>query len=406
MLSPLAAVALSVPAVVKEVLLNLARMSFPFDAHPIVGLEHAYPALCTAALVSRCWRDVAQRLLQRNLIFTCGKQVKKWLETRRFFLPEPPRRLARQAPFKPQKADGDGAKWSYEAIGEMLKKVQGTMWLYFLLMGQREVPGEWLTGENLRDVQGLDFSAPFTPCTTSPHFSLAYLVVHDFVPRYARNWTASFELLKCSPSPATLHSLDLVPFSQFAKYALDLIPFVHSLHALALPSIALTADVWRLILLAPACKNLHLLSVETFSGVLPELLLAFPSTLAHVNIDVVLGTVGAGAPDILVNKELIEIDTWSTLTRTVDEMEGLKFLRIGEARHMSIEQHTALEEVAKKRGFDLDIKEWDHDWVDEEKERMRRLVALTKAKEAHDKDHPKEPEYSSLGADEGIEDVQ
>ncbi|BGP17283.1 hypothetical protein JCM10213_008163 [Rhodosporidiobolus nylandii] len=352
-MSSATAVALQRPAVVRSILLHGVAENLEVDVQPPLVHEKSYGDLLNASLVCRAWRDIAQELLQKNLVFRRGKQLEAWLRS----LPDDREEqreneivvLYDPLPFKAQKEDGDGAKWSFDVVKRALSRVKATRTLCLLFMGQKEVPGEWLSTEGLKFLQILRIGSPFSTSDKPPSFSLSALAIDDSYPRLKRDWSSTFRLFAASPSSSSLHSLDLSALPSFDKYLLDLVPFGASLQALAIPAVILSGDLWRFYPFAAACSKLHTLTIGSLRGVTPEILLAFPPTLSNISVNVVEGAPG----------ELNEMsDTWGCLTRTLKELGGLKVFHIGEARKLSTTQYEAVKQVAEEKGFILYIARW------------------------------------------------
>ncbi|GAA5867168.1 hypothetical protein JCM8547_006262 [Rhodosporidiobolus lusitaniae] len=362
--------ALSIPAILRNVLLHLETLCIPLDAHIPTSQTHVYPELCRAALVARSWTPVTRSLLERILVFDRGtKQLLKWLKARnqneeaKYDNREVV--LFDELPFIPGKSEEDGAKWHYEVIKKMLSKVNGLKALVVLFMGQKELPGDWLVGENIKEVEILITGSPFSATAAKLSFSLVDFKPFDAYPetRLPRSWTSTFQLLESYPTSKSLLSLHLTELRSFERYLTDLAPLASALRIVHLPTIRNTLDAWRILPFATACTALENLHIRQFEQPqLIEVLLSFPPILKTVWIDLVEGSLIPYASD----KRTEEVDAWSVLAQTVEKMQGLQQVIIGCARKLSLRQYQALLAVTKVKSVVVEINFWDHELTEEE----------------------------------------
>jgi hypothetical protein len=273
------------------------------------------------------------------------------------------------------------------------------------MMGQKQVPSEWLAGENLKsafflprifsllrrripsttvravvlyhqtpsnassahsDLEVLSLGSPLSKSTSSNPpilpFSLIFLKPWDHYPGRKRDWTSTFTLLSASPTKDSLTSLDLINFPSAPDHIIDLIPFAPTLTGLQLPTLVLADSLWRIFpFLTALSSSFSTLVFESLSGSLSELLLAFPPTLTRLHIGVVDGSVPK---------------TWTTFIAALEKLDGVKRAEIGRAVRLQYEEMQMLQKVVEGRDVSVAVMSWDHTMSGEEVRRLSPFALL------------------------------
>ncbi|GJN91424.1 hypothetical protein Rhopal_004445-T1 [Rhodotorula paludigena] len=292
--------ALSVPSIALSVALELRRLCLLQDesesADQLDDARMSYPALRTCSLVSPALRDAAQRVLFKHVCFRSGRSVHQWLDTVGEGSPKHPTRdltFYDELPFKPAEVDGDGAKWSYEDAGSVLRKVLGVKKLQIHWAGQPCLPGDWFVGDNLKDVEILELNSPISTPSKPLPFRLEQLGVHDIYGRYlSRDFGPTFDALNRMRDPHRLKYLVLSAFPRAERYLTRILRLAPSLIALKLGIVRASPHLWQLYVFATACTSLRQLTVTCFLDMGAEALVAFPTGPPVLQIDRLLLPVG------------------------------------------------------------------------------------------------------------------
>ncbi|GAA5890651.1 hypothetical protein JCM6882_000612 [Rhodosporidiobolus microsporus] len=274
--------ALSTPSILSLVLTHLVELSQSTDASTTSVPPH-YTALRAASLVARCWADAARPLLHRTLVFTRGdEQLRGWIyavECAEKRAAEGGAALTSEVVVFVDKATegfgGEGGRWNVEVAKEVLERVKGVKGLVVTMMGVRELPGELLACEGLKDLVSFTTTCPFIlpPSTTKPPilpFKLHQLVLRPVDPHQPfSSWLSTVSLL--SPALTSLRELDLSHFAPHPSEPLffpSLMPTSNTLTILKLPHLALTPSSYRLALFAatglPSLTTLVLASANAY----------------------------------------------------------------------------------------------------------------------------------------------
>ncbi|GAA6056454.1 hypothetical protein JCM3770_007476 [Rhodotorula araucariae] len=286
--------------VVRVILEQLRDLHILPDQSVLPDLHAINGAIRACALVSPVWLVAAREILFAQLAFTRGESVRKWLEVGGDGPCEYATRdiqLYDQYPFKPATDEREtDAKWSYADLDQLLSKVRGLRSLKVLFLWQKDLPGDWLTHDNLSTVTTLVLcSAISKPSKPLAMTRLEKLTLVDVCgDRLKRDWGTLCAALSASPGGARVTDLDLHAFPNPEPYLVRLIGVTRSLRHLTLHALRPSPHVWQVYVFAAGCTALETLRVCTMYGGAPEALLCFPTGPPTLIVDELAGTVGHG----------------------------------------------------------------------------------------------------------------
>ncbi|BGP17252.1 hypothetical protein JCM10213_003713 [Rhodosporidiobolus nylandii] len=397
--------ALRVASIVKHVLMYLIDEDDSFG-HLDPAYKGVRPALCLTSLVSPVFRIVSQQLMHVDLIFDGGTpQMKAWLvavQTRRsdyvnkrvVFVERPHKRDGEDDKVEQKPMDRDPA-----VLAVVLGKLNRPVVLWIQLESLAKLPAEAFLGENLSDLKILELPVPLTTSPKRPLFSLVTLSLHDRVPpvdNYGEcgkihlcfkcgsahhgamdcpltrwglpaDWTNTIRFFSPPPTSLGLTMLHMSAFPFFSLYIRDFKPLARTLSVLALPTISKVSQRGpHAIELIESCHNIDDLLIRQLPelDILAPLLQAAPPSLQHLIIEVLVGRLGAGIPEIHPSALVRDCDCEDCKEAARDPVADLLVLlqsrrlsriTIKDAARISPLQSEQLYSAAERNGVQLTI---------------------------------------------------